>query len=346
MLALNLVPGLVTSLYTDRIFQSIAGFLRSVSGKTTFPIGQFVFYFLLLLLLAIIMISAHKESKKKQSKTRTVWETTKNVVAYLAVIYFALLLLWGINYAQYPIEKKLGLDYASKYSQRELEELTDELITKTNAIRHLVEETADTVFTTGYSNQQLFSASVKALQSMPSPYDQFQYHTPSVKAVKIPQLMSFFGVAGIYFPFTGEANVNTDIPDVLMPSTACHEMAHQMGIAEEGEANYLAYIACTNYDDPAFQYSGYYLALHYCMRGLYKMDSISYKKRKKQCHPGIRRDARHLQRFWKKYENPIEPWTDKFYDYFLKANQQKKGIESYSGVVALILADKRRQMRP
>jgi len=48
--------------------------------------------------------------------------------------------------------------------------------------------------------------------------------------------MSYLGIGGVYFPFTGEANVNISMPHTSIPFTACHEMAHQIGFAREDEA--------------------------------------------------------------------------------------------------------------
>ncbi len=342
---ISFFPDFVTKHYTFGAYQSFAAMLRKLSGLTSFPIGQFVFYALLMLLVVLITREGYAYRKRSKSAKMAIKHAAINAGALLSLVYFALMCVWGLNYFQRSLADKLGYEVKQEYSQSELEQLTDELIDTCNALRTEVQTDEAGVFTTGLSTEELFEQSIQAYQSLPKSYQIFDYHTPSIKAVKIPQLMSFFGVSGIYFPFTGEANVNMDIPEVLLPSTITHEMSHQIGVAEEGEANYLAYVSCINHPEISFQYSGNYLALHYCLRSLYRMDSLSYKIRKQNCHPGIRRDARHLQKYWRSYQNPIEPWTDQFYDFFLKANQQKKGIESYSGVVALIIAHKRRGFR-
>ena len=40
------------------------------------------------------------------------------------------------------------------------------------------------------------------------------------------RLQSMMGFTGVYFPFTGEANVNVDAPACLVPATIAHEMSH------------------------------------------------------------------------------------------------------------------------
>jgi len=73
--------------------------------------------------------------------------------------------------------------------------------------------------------------------------------------------MSYLGIGGVYFPFTGEANVNISMPHTSIPFTACHEMAHQIGFAREDEANFIAYIACKNHPSPDFSIPEFYQLL-------------------------------------------------------------------------------------
>ena len=53
--------------------------------------------------------------------------------------------------------------------------------------------------------------------------------------------------------------------------------------------------------------------------------------------PGILEDYQEAFEFWSAYNNPLEPLFKGFYSHFLKANNQVKGIESYSYVVALLV---------
>jgi hypothetical protein len=44
-----------------------------------------------------------------------------------------------------------------------------------------------------------------------------------------------------------------------------------------------------------------------------------------------------MREFWMDYENPFEDISKAFWDQFLKANNQSKGIMSYSYMVALVV---------
>ena len=62
---------------------------------------------------------------------------------------------------------------------------------------------------------------------------------------------------GFFFPFTGEANLNVDSPECLLPATIAHELAHVRGVAPEQTANFVAILACDTSGDPLYAYSGY-----------------------------------------------------------------------------------------
>ena len=54
-------------------------------------------------------------------------------------------------------------------------------------------------------------------------------------------------------------------------------------------------------------------------------------------NPGILENYKEISIFWDKYRNPFEPIIKKSYDSYLKANGQSMGIESYDGMVGLIV---------
>ena len=81
-----------------------------------------------------------------------------------------------------------------------------------------------------------------------------QMESVEAKPIFFSKLQSMMGFTGMYFPFTGEANVNIDAPAALFPATVAHEMAHQRMIASELEANFLGVAACLSSDNVTYQY--------------------------------------------------------------------------------------------
>lgn len=66
--------------------------------------------------------------------------------------------------------------------------------------------------------------------------------------------------------------MNTTVPRFLEPYVTAHEMAHQLGYAKENEANFVGFLACRSYDNPAFRYSAYYDMYNYALTEVYLRD--------------------------------------------------------------------------
>jgi hypothetical protein len=58
------------------------------------------------------------------------------------------------------------------------------------------------------------------------------------------------------------------------PMTANHEMAHQMGYASESECNFIGFLASVKNDNLHIQYSGYSMALRYCLSNWQAKDRL------------------------------------------------------------------------
>ena len=159
----------------------------------------------------------------------------------------------------------------------------------------------------------------------------------NAKYVMSSKLMCYTGITGIYFPFTGEANVNVAIPDIYIPSTTLHEMAHQRGYASEDEANFIAYLASINHPDIDFKYSGYILALNHTANALYSTDYDTYVALSKNISEDVLFDLRNNREFWKRYEGKIDDISNEINNTYLKANGVSEGVKSYGKMVDLLL---------
>lgn len=154
------------------------------------------------------------------------------------------------------------------------------------------------------------------------------------KPIGVSKLFLYFNVSGIYSPFTSEANFNKLVPKFSMPFVISHELSHQIGIAYEDEANFLAYLACYNSNDKYMKYSAAFMGLLYVMSALDKNDD--YKKFIASINEDVIRDIKTYYSFWKQYDKLVASVASKINDAYLKANNQKDGVKSYSRVVRLL----------
>jgi len=327
--------------YTYGFYGWLSKTLRLMFGFMPFAFGQIVFYTLVFLATYWFLRQVWKRIRKKITWKKFLSSVALHGLFGVSLFYFLFMVFWGLNYHRPSIIKAVKLE-VKKISPQELEQMCDRLIELTNASRDAVTEDTTKAIQFKMNHRQMREEAVKGYENFAKVFPQYQYEYWSVKSVFVPQLMSLFGNGGIYFPFTGEANVNMDMPDFLLPATICHEMAHQIGIASETEANYMAYMTTQYHPSPVFQYSGNVLAVRYAMSALSYTDSTAFKRLRKKLSPGFLHDLRANRKYWDQFQNPLEPLSRAFYDLFLKANSQREGIKSYGLMIHLIMGEFRK----
>ena len=333
-------PQVVETLYARKFFKSVNLPLSMVTGLFPISIAEFVLIGLIVFLIVrgfktVMHFKQHKEKRKQIVVT-----IIANTLIMVSVINIAFILLWGLNYSRLPFADMSGLEIKPT-SAVELGELNQSLIVQANALRSTVEEDARGVFRISRGRDSVFNNAQVGFTNASDVYPQLGGMYGRPKGVMLSTLMSYAGISGVYFPFTAEANVNVAIPDVVLPSTTCHEMSHQRGFAREDEANFLAYVTCLVHPDPDFQYSGTLLALMHAMSALRKYDQETYLQLRQEYGEGLKRDLADLGRFWEQYEGPFERLSNRINDTYLKANGQEDGVQSYGRMVDLLLAARR-----
>lgn len=163
---------------------------------------------------------------------------------------------------------------------------------------------------------------------------------PEVRAKKLilSRVMSAMGYTGIFFPFTGEANVNVDFPPAFLPDTVAHELAHQRGAASEDEANFVGIVASLKSNDSIYQYSGALSAWSHLGNALYQYDHEAYFELYRQLDPMVQADILASNEYWAAFESPVTEVSEAVYDSFLKSYGETDGVKTYGEVVGLLLA--------
>lgn len=330
-------PDWVESNYSNGFYPVIQSILSSISGIFPIPLGQLIFYSLFFGLIFWVVKRIVQVVRKKISFGRFVWVIVKNGLFAFSLFNFLFTLTWGLNYHRLKIPEIAALDTAD-ITKKELIALNDTLVSRCNSLRSKIAIEDDLPIS---KDDILKKAEIGFIEAK-GHYDFISYDVFSVKSVWVPKIMSSFTIGGIYFMFTGEANVNMDPPNFLVPAVTCHEMAHQSGFASEDEANFVGYLACQFNPDINFQYSGNLMMLRYSMRSLYRLDSVAYDELAAKISVDVKEDLRKNREYWRSFYNPIDPLTDALYDLFLKANDQKEGIKSYSLVTSLMIGEFRR----
>ena len=175
------------------------------------------------------------------------------------------------------------------------------------------------------------------------------YQGPSlpVKALLVyGPILLYSGHTGIFWGATGESGVPLDDADAELPFIMCHEAAHRLGIASEREANFAAFLACSESDDVRFAYSGYYEAFRYCLNALYlaspeRAQQLLDELAESDLYDGavlVFIDRADTSAHYDLYECPFEEVGTAVNDSYLKSFGEEQGVKSYGLVVDYLIA--------
>lgn len=186
--------------------------------------------------------------------------------------------------------------------------------------------------------QVLGDTAVQAMSELAEDYPYMEGYYPHPKPVCVSEILSYQGLSGVYSPFTIEANYNADMADYYIPFTLCHELSHLRGFMQEEEANFIAFLACTESGNRDFQYSGYLLGWTYGMNALRRSSAEDWQEIRAELDEAVEADLRENSRFWDYYDGAVAEVVDKVNDTYLKANGQSAGVQSYGRIVDLLIA--------
>ncbi|HBS93423.1 MAG TPA: DUF3810 domain-containing protein [Firmicutes bacterium] len=335
------LPVLIEAGYSTSLYKWISGPISRFTGLFPFSVAEFIIVGLGLFCLFIIIRGAITLFKKPKEFFRSILKGGAKLVIVLVLLYVGFNMLWGLNYSRLSFADISGLP-VEPAAVEELTALALSLTSRANVLRAQVAEDERGVMTLDSSIRQMFSRAETGYDRAAAIYPELGGKFGPPKGVFLSHYWSYTGISGMYFPFTAEANVNIDIPHLLLPATAAHEMAHQRGFAREDEANFLGYLACTLHPDADFQYSGTVSALLNTMNALYRADIESYKAVRKEYCDGLNRDLKDWREYWAQFEGPVERVSSNVNDSYLKANRQQDGVQSYGRMVDLLLAEFRK----
>ncbi|TXE10093.1 DUF3810 domain-containing protein [Seonamhaeicola algicola] len=321
-------PVFIENFYSNGLYIYIAKVFRFVLGWLPFSFGDLVYGLGILYALRW----CYKNRKRIINDTKN-WVI--DVAAACALLYFAFHMFWGLNYYRLPLHVNLHLN--ADYTTEQLVSVTKKLIKKSNALQLEITKSDTVKVEMPYSKHAIFKMTPNGYNNLKAVFPHLEYYPKSIKKSLFSYPLTYMGFSGYLNPLTNEAQVDGLIPTIKFPTTSAHEMAHQLGYAAENEANFIGCLASIYNDDVYFKYCGYAFGLRYCLNEIYKRDEALFNDIIKTINKGILKHYEEVRLFWEAHENPVEPFFKYFYSGYLKANNQSKGMQSYSYVVALLV---------
>ena len=316
------------------VIRTLQGILAQWSSVVSFPLWQLLTVALGVVILAsLVLVLVLK---------RNLIQWAGWVLAVFAGLYMVHTMVWGLNYHAGDLSDDMRLEVAG-YTLEELTEATEFYRNMANDLAALVGRDAE---------GQVQFADFETLAAMAGEgFDvlTYDYHYPIFAGSKLPvkellwaDMYSSMGITGVTFGMTGEAAVNPQIPDVTLPFTMCHEMAHRMCIALERDANFAGFLACSVHQDVQFRYSAYFMAYRYCYNALAGVGSASAAAATARVKDGesdlLRRDLQHYNDFFSsRKSNAATNLADTANDTYLKVSGDEGGIASYGQVCDLLV---------
>ncbi len=328
-------PDATDEIYSRLFFPGIRNVIDLTLGNLPFP-SVYLFVATIFLVLGIFV---SRFIAKRGWKSRA-WFTFQSLANGVGALVFFFLVLWGYNYQRTPIFQQLGLNPKAlnleqleseiRITQRLVEQYRERMTLDTTSIELVLPYPELEQLVRENMGENL---AVLGLNFTGKPRTK-QFHPPG--------FMRKMGILGIYFPYTGESYIDASLHPLEQPFTIAHEMAHSYGVTNEGEANFIAWVICTNSEDPLLRYSGHLRLLLYQMRDFYRMAPEEYKTWVETLAPGIRNDLRSIREVSEKYQPFSLELSRRSNDIFLKSQGVKAGVNSYQQLPMLAYSWRKR----
>lgn len=308
-------------------------FLSFICSVFPFSVAESIILFLPIAIIAFY-IKIWSDSKKDQSDI-TFKKYLKIIVCFIMVLLDLFFITVAPSYQRLPLSQNLGIQCRQVTAQR-LENTSRIMVEMLNR------DASDIYYANNgmsYSKENFSELSREILDCYDKFCQKYDFVFPvgfNAKPVALSKPLTYLHVSGVYTYFTGEANINVNYPDYILPHTVAHEMAHARGIFNEGDANFIAFLVCLESDNPYIRYSGLMNIFPYVTDALYIHNPQAYTDVISQLNYNVFEEYDAFADFFEEYSvSKAADISSTVNDAFLKANGQEQGINSYSLVVDL-----------
>lgn len=327
-------PQTTEEMYSRTFFPVIRNTIDVTISKLPFP----TVYLFLALLLGLLVQTVYKVLQQRGWKERAM-HTLRSTLNAAGMLVFFFLIMWGYNYQRIPIFEQLGLEPKPLDAETLMEEmeLTRNLLVQERRIIQF-----DTAAIEDYGDYQDLEELVRKEVADNLYMLGLNYSgRPRTRHFYPAGFMRHMGIYGIYFPFTGESYIDPSLHALEKPFTVAHEMAHSYGVTDEGEANFIAWVICTNSESHLLRYVGHLRLLRYQLNDLYRINPEEYRVFASSLPAGVRNDLASIRRNVLSITPMFAEVSRRSNDLYLKTQGVKAGVKSYSQLPMLVYAWRR-----
>lgn len=333
------LPGFADA-YARLVGPLLSRLLTGVTRWVPVSLADFVEVGAAVVVVAWIVSGARRVRDAEPPRSTAAKRVLAEGFAGVGVVYLGFLLLWGIGYGRPGLAERLDWTITGD-DERALRDSAEELVEYVNALYVTIHGSDDGGSITGEDvDPRTFDAALRASWEVAgaamgmTPYELFD--RGDTKPLLSSPLYSRLLIAGIYFPFTGEANINMEGPVWQQPLTRAHEMAHQRFFYDEADANFAGFLVCAHANDPQIRYSAWLFAQRQTLRQLQRIDPDAARALIDRRHPGVQADVTFSVEFWRRHRGKASIVSQAVNDAYLKSQGVHDGVRAYGRSVRLL----------
>jgi hypothetical protein len=333
-LALFQLPSwLVDRFYSNGIYPHIQSLLTPVANLIPFAIADVLIMTLVIVVPAVC--AARLIKARRGERRRAMALLAGKALVWAAVCFLIFELLWGLNYARTPLDRKLDYDDA-RLNQENIRQLKRLAVEQLNAEYPQGRAAA-------WPDDEEWQRGL--LDSFNQTVIDLGNRGGIARAVPKSSLLNFYlaasGVEGFINPFGHEVVLDSTVLPFEKPFLLAHEWAHLAGFADESEANFVGALACLRSELPAIRYSGWLAVYQYTPwpppQASVQTEGLLRKNLPPMPSPEVQADIREVRERVRIHQSGFltrAQWV--IYDGFLRANRVRSGIRSYGRFIRLM----------
>ena len=318
---------------SEKLVRPLHRALGQLNAHAPFSVAELLIALAVIAALVYIVFQVVSLVRGKGRAAR-LYRTLVTLLTAVTAVYALFCLLWGVYYYADDFAQKSGFENG-EISAEQLGSVTRFFAEKANEYASLVPR--DEAGVCCSDAQRILAQSPEVFAETEKLYPCLAGPPLAAKGILCSRVMSYLDFTGFFFPFTAEANVNTDAPVCDLAATVAHELSHQRGVAKEQEANFVAVLASLNYGDPDYVYSACLLAYTHLGNALYKADPDAWEEVYDTLGEDVLRDLRARREYWRQFDTPVQTASNTVYENFLYSYDQALGLKSYGACVDLLV---------
>ncbi len=286
-------------------------------------IWPFPFVYLILPFLVIVLSVLLFNALKKRT-----FRSLKYLLAYIISIFCLFYLSWGFIYLDSTVSQKFKLrppNYDTEVLIQNFRGATDSL----NYLFNTLPESVD------IENRKLEDWVRQDLNAFMEAVNLPIYPDVRIRETFDGSLLRM-ETAGIYFPYALEGHYDGALHPLQKPFTLSHEMLHGYGFGQESDCNFLAFLSCVNSEHAIVKYSAFLAYWRYLASNVRRVDKEQFKDIYSCLSPENQKVLEEMRGIRAKYPALFSKVREKFYDWYLRSNGVKEGLDSYNIFVYML----------